>query len=71
MGASNLDSIERAGLQDAPSPKLVRALSLRRKIIARNIELAWRMQFHGTEIIRAREKTGMVQPGQSESDLNK
>lgn len=43
MGASNLDSIERAGLQDAPSPKLVRALSLRRKIIARNIELAWRI----------------------------
>jgi hypothetical protein len=43
MGASNLDSIERAGLQDAPSPKLIRALSLRRKIIARNIELAWRI----------------------------
>ena len=43
MGESNLDSIERAGLQDAPSPKLIRALSLRRKIIARNIELAWRI----------------------------
>jgi hypothetical protein len=43
MGESNLDSIERAGLQDAPSPELIRALSLRRKIIARNIELAFRI----------------------------
>jgi hypothetical protein len=43
MGESNLDNIERADLQDAPSQELVQALSLRRKIIARNIVLAWRI----------------------------
>jgi hypothetical protein len=51
MGESNLDSIERAGLQDAPSPELVQALSLRRKIIARNIELTWRIEIPWKDVL--------------------
>ena len=48
MGESNLDSIERADLQDAPSLDLVKALSLRRRIIAHNIEMTWRVEIPHT-----------------------
>ena len=48
MGESNLDNIERADLQDAPSLDLVKALSLRRRIIAHNIEMTWRVEIPHT-----------------------
>jgi hypothetical protein len=58
MGENNLDSIERAELQDAPSPELVRALFVRRKIIAHNIEVAWRIA-----IPRKRDSPGTGENG--------
>jgi hypothetical protein len=58
MGESNLDNIERADLQDAPSLELVKALSLRRKIIAHNIERTWRV-----EIPHTGENGNDVSPG--------
>ena len=48
MGESNLDNIERADLQDAPSLELVKALSLRRRIISYNIEMTWRVEIPHT-----------------------
>jgi len=55
--------IERAAYRDAPSPEIIRALSLRRKIIAAQYRTSCRIAISWkTEIIRARGKTGMMQP---------
>ncbi|MGP8081059.1 MAG: hypothetical protein ACLPVI_11230 [Dehalococcoidales bacterium] len=44
MGEFNPDKIERANFQDEPSQELIEALSERRKIVARNLEVYWKYE---------------------------